>query len=59
MKLGVPRNSALNTSNDECDPEALHIRHVIEGWFLNEPIENIYRDNMLSWVGWAFVGNDE
>ena len=33
-----------------------YIRKVIEGWFLDVPILQIYRDNFASWCGWAFFG---
>ena len=39
------------------DPE-LYIRKVIEGWFLDVPILQIYRGNFASWCGWAFFGKE-
>ena len=39
------------------DPEA-YIRKVIEGWFLDVPILQIYRGNFASWCGWAFFGKE-
>jgi hypothetical protein len=39
------------------DPE-LYIRKVLEGWFLDVPILQIYRGNFASWCGWAFFGKE-
>jgi len=44
-------------SKMKTDPE-LYIRKVIEGWFLDVPILQIYRDNFASWCGWAFFGKE-
>lgn len=45
------------------DPEARtdpkhYIQKVVEGWFLNVPINHIKRENFASWCGWAFFGID-
>jgi hypothetical protein len=34
-------------------PEA-YIRKVIEGWFLEAPIHEIYYENFAQWACWAF-----
>ena len=31
---------------------------VLEGWFLDTPIEKIHRENMASWCSWAFFDSD-
>lgn len=36
----------------------LYVRKVLEGWFLDVPITKIHRENMKSWVSWAFFGKD-
>lgn len=52
MALAAPPGSRMAT-----DPEQ-YIRKVIEGWFLDVPILQIYRGNFASWCGWAFFGKD-
>lgn len=31
---------------------------VLEGWFIDTPIEKIHRENMASWCSWAFFDSD-
>lgn len=52
MALAAPPGSRM-----ALDPEK-YIRKVIEGWFLDVPILQIYRGNFASWCGWAFFGKD-
>ena len=43
--------------SENVDPKK-HIRRIIEGWFLDIPIIEIYYGNFFSWCGWAFFGKD-
>ena len=52
MALAAQPGSKMITA-----PE-IYIRKVIEGWFLDVPIMQIYRGNLASWCGWAFFGKD-
>lgn len=31
---------------------------MVEGWFLDTPLSDIYFGNMTSWTAWAFFGKD-
>ncbi len=31
---------------------------MLEGWFINVPLERIHRDNLASWSAWAFFDTD-
>lgn len=31
---------------------------VMEGWFLNVPLEEIYYDNLAQWTAFAFFGKE-
>ncbi|KAJ3011558.1 hypothetical protein HKX48_006774 [Thoreauomyces humboldtii] len=37
---------------------SVYIRQVISGWFLGAPFSSVLRDNMRSWVAWAFMDQD-
>jgi hypothetical protein len=50
--------AALQTAAPTNEETYHYIRKTIEGWFLDVPIQQIYRDNFHSWVSWAFFGRD-
>jgi len=35
-----------------------YLRKVLEGWFINVPLERIHRENLASWSAWAFFDTD-
>lgn len=49
------RLASTPTAEINVNPE-IYIRKVIEGWFLDTPIIEIYEENFLDWCGWAFFG---
>ena len=49
-------NSSSN-SNSGGSPE-VYIRKVIQGWFLDVPMIDIYYENFFAWSGWAFFGKE-
>jgi hypothetical protein len=52
MRVAASPESTMTT-----EPH-IYIRKVIEGWFLDEHIIDIKRDNFFSWCSWAFLGKD-
>lgn len=36
----------------------IYLRKVLEGWHLDEPIGQIYRENFAQWAAWAFWNKD-
>lgn len=42
---------------ESSSPE-LYIRKVIQGWFLDTPMIDIYYENFFAWSSWAFFGKE-
>eukprot|EP01038_Epipyxis_sp_PR26KG_P009700 gene9700-13057_t len=49
---------ALKASCKDGSGSEKYLRKVIEGWFLDLPIIQIYKGNFASWTSWAFFGKD-
>ena len=49
---------AMSISGPSDQAPEVHLRKVIEGWFLDEPIIRVHYGNMASWTSWAFFGKD-
>jgi len=58
MKLVKMCVEGMSMSGPPQDPPEVHIRNVMEGWFLDEPLTNIHFGNMSAWTAWAFFGKD-
>jgi len=52
MKAAASPGSAMVTDHDA------YLRKVIEGWFLDVPISEIYHGNFAQWSSWAFFGKE-
>jgi hypothetical protein len=48
MALGAPSTK----------PQEVHLRAIMERWFLDESILNINFGNIAAWTAWAFFGKD-
>jgi len=50
--------NALVDASSSQQESSIYIRKVLEGYFLDIPMEKIGRDNLAEWMSWAFFGKD-
>jgi hypothetical protein len=58
MQLAKQCFEGMSLGTSSSVPPEQHLRKVIEGWFLDEPIIRVHYGNMASWSSWAFFGKD-